>query len=186
MSAASVLASPTTPAERCVTYLKDKIFEVKLKLANEGVMEDEYASYMPGVIATNLGAPLPVPHCGENGPVLPKGLMAKEVYNKKSLELIKKCADANTQCSETFLQTDTFLRMEKLKSIPKNDHELTRVENQLAMVLNHAGYCLAKKSKFYLDFAPVNAEAFYAKITPLFNEYNSLAERLRDAQRDLE
>ena len=114
--------------------------------------------------------------------MLPKGLMASEVFNKRSLQHIKECAEANKNCSDIFLQMSC---VEKLKPIRNVDRQLADLRNKLDMALHAAGTYSARKTKFYLEYTPCNAEAFYAKIMPLFYEYETLAEQLRDVRRNL-
>ena len=184
MSATSPVP-PATPSERYLANIMERVEAVKQKLAEEGVEEQDYPRYMPGVLATNLGAPLPYQHSACNnevGPMLPKGLMAKEVFNEKSLQHIMQCTDANKSCSDIFLQMSC---VEKLKPIRNVDRQLADLKGKLDVALHAAGTYSARKTKFYLDYTPCDAEAFYAKITPLLNEYDCLAEQLRDVRRNL-
>ena len=144
--------SPATPSDRYLTNIMERIAVVKQQLSIEGVEEQDIPGYMPGVLATNLGAPLPVPHFGgENGPVLPKGLMAKEVFNKKSLQHTKECSDANKSCSDILFE----LKLAELKKpVILDDPKLNTIKGKLDQALHAAGTYSARKTKFYLDYAP--------------------------------
>ena len=168
--------SPKTPSERSILYIQEKILNIKHKLASEGVEEQDLPMYMPGVLATNMGLPLPT------GLKLPKGLMAKELFDKELTSLIKQGTDSNKSCSDIALQINC---VEKLKPIRNVDHQLADLNIQLYTALNIAGHWTAKKIQFCLDFAPHNAKAFYAKITPLLNEYEALADQLKTVRRNL-
>ncbi len=176
------MTAPVTSFEKYTADVLADIALVKAKLLVEGVEEQDYPSYMPGVVAVNFGGPVPPLHNSEHGPKLPKGLVAKEVFDKMSLQHIKECADASKVCSDIVAQMSS---VEKLKPIRNVDRELTDLNNRLYHALQTAGHYSAKKTKFYLDYTPYNAEAFYARITPLFNELDTLAERLRDVRRNL-
>lgn len=184
MSATSPVP-PATPSERYLANIMERVEAVKQKLAEEGVEEQDIPRYMPGVLATNLGAPLPYQHSAcnnEAGPMLPKGLMAKEVFNQRSLQHIKECSDANKSCSDILFE----LKLAELKKpVILNDPKLNSIKGKLNQALHVAGTYSARKTKFYLDYTPCDAEAFYAKITPLLNEYETLAEQLRDVRRNL-
>lgn len=171
---------PATPSDRYLGNIMERIEVVKQKLAEEGVEEQHIAEYFPGVLAMNLGASLP---CNtEQGPKLPKGLMAKEVFNKKSLQHIKECAEANQHCSDIFLEIKS---VEEFKPMSNVDHKMASLKTQLNQALFMAGHYAFRKTKFYLEYTPCDAEAFYAKIVPLFYQYETLAEQLKDVRRNL-
>jgi hypothetical protein len=161
---------------------------VKAKLLVEGVEEHDYDRFRIGVVATNLKLPLPNAHCSEYGPALPKGQICKHVFDQKSQELIKSCTDTNQMCIDIAMRLksdQTKLEMDpRVTSFVIEQHTKGLKQN-----LYHANMTMAtetaRKTKFYLDYTPVDAEAFYAKITPLFNELDALAERLRDIRRNL-
>lgn len=184
MSATSPVP-PATPSERYLADIMERVKAVKQKLAEEGVEEQDIPKYMPGFLAINFGAPLPYQHSACNnevGPMLPKGLMAKEVFNKKMIQHINECAKANKNCTDILVE----LKLAELKKpIILDDPKLSTIKSKLDMALFHAGDLTAKKTKFYLDYTPCDAMAFYEKITPLLDEYEALAEQLRDVRRNL-
>ena len=102
------------------------------------------------------------------------------MFNKKSLQHIKDCADASKSCSDIFVE---FKLAELKKPVIVDDPKLVTIKRNLDV----AFFCAAttRKTQFYLDYAPCDAEGFYAKITPLLNEYMALAEQLRDVRRNL-
>lgn len=163
-----------------VTHVLDQIFAVKQELAFQGVQEQDIYLYMPGVIATNIGAPLPVPHGSDNGPMLPKGLMAREVFCGKTLRYDTQYRKAKDACHDIALE----LKAENLKATwPATLVDV--IKNKLDHALYVAGHHAAMKTQFFLEFTPCDAEAFYAKITPLVNKYEALAEQLKNVKRDL-
>lgn len=175
---------PATPSDRYLANIMERIEDVKQKLAEEGVAEQDIPMYMPGVVAMNFGIPLP--HSTEKGPILPKGLMDKEVYKNKCLQLVKDCADADKNIVEVVQELELT---KSKKPVILNDHmynnTLTQIKNKLQVALFQAGNFYAKKTKFYLDYTPCDAEAFYAKITRLLGQYENLAEQLKDVRGNL-
>lgn len=173
-----------SPSADSVDHILDQISAVKQELASHGVQEQDIPKFMPGVIATNIGMPLPVPHCGENGPVLPKGLMAHEDFNAKVLHHTVRCEKAKEDCHDLALELKEARLTDKWPATWPGTL-VGVIKNKLDCALNAAGHYAAAKTRFYLDYTPCDAEAFYAKITPLINKYESLAEQLKDAKRDL-
>ena len=178
--ATSAPVPPATPSERYLADIMERVKAVKQKLAEEGVEEQDIPQYMPGVLAITLGMPLP--HCGENGPKLPKGLMAKEVFNQKSLQHIKECKDANENVADIINKNGL---MSVKKSEIMDNCRFSVIRQTLHNAFNTAGIIHSRKTKFYFDYTPCDAEAFYRKIEPLLGEYDCLAEQLRDVRRNL-
>lgn len=160
------------------------IEKVKAKLRDFGVGDEEHERFRPGVVATNLKLPLPNAHCSEYGPALPNRQICKHVFDKKSQELIELYTDANEVCIDIAMKIKST-EMDPL--VPKwvLEQQTNSLKSNLNQAISGMAIYTTRKTKFYLDYTPVDAEAFYAKITPLFNELDALAERLRDVRRNL-
>lgn len=165
----------TSPSQQTIRYLEEKISEVKAKLTEHGVPENQYRAYWLGVLACNLGTEIP-----PSAP-LPERQVAVEEFDQQLVKYNEAVDKSMAKCTATCLQLSCVNSMTPL--IPSACKQAKVLKEHLDVSVELAAQEKFQAVYYRLHMTPVNKKAFYAKVTPLFNELEHLAKQYEDAKR---